>query len=167
MEGLGTRLPDTLHLELDLEELHLKCKLCVGNSYSWSELFLVHPLFFILSSNIILVFIYSIVSAPRILPPPPSLPLSPPSNEFSWVECCFGCEDGHEWYSPAGKGKYPVIEKAAGLTPDFYFRKITLVIRHILQSWNTFESSFVTHRLEWFSSFRSFKMMFIDFKLAQ
>ena len=35
MEGLGTRLPDTLHLELDLEELHLKCKLCVGNSYSW------------------------------------------------------------------------------------------------------------------------------------
>lgn len=42
---LGTRLPDTLHLELDLEELHLKCKLCVGNSYSWSELFLVHPLF--------------------------------------------------------------------------------------------------------------------------
>lgn len=45
MEGLGTRLADTLHLELDLEELHLKCKLCVGNSYSWSELFLVHPLF--------------------------------------------------------------------------------------------------------------------------
>ena len=46
MEGLGTRLPDTLHLELDLEELHLKCKLCVGNSYSWSDLFLVHPLFY-------------------------------------------------------------------------------------------------------------------------
>ncbi|RMX47245.1 hypothetical protein pdam_00012898 [Pocillopora damicornis] len=48
-------------------------------------------------------------SAPRILPPPPSLPLSPPSNEFSWVECCFGCEDGHEWYSPAGKGFFIVL----------------------------------------------------------
>ncbi|XP_073255880.1 uncharacterized protein [Porites lutea] len=46
-------------------------------------------------------------SAPPALPSPPAVvsrdPPSPP-KEFSWVECCFKCESGYEWYELGGKG---------------------------------------------------------------
>jgi len=48
-------------------------------------------------------------SAPLALPCPPqpiTVKDSPPSSsEFSWVDCCFRCDSGHEWYELQGKGK--------------------------------------------------------------
>ncbi|XP_022808691.1 uncharacterized protein LOC111345667 [Stylophora pistillata] len=46
-------------------------------------------------------------SAPPALPPPPPQPMitAPPSPKgFSWMECCFKCDDQHEWYQLGGKG---------------------------------------------------------------
>lgn len=42
-------------------------------------------------------------SAYPALPPPPPPP-PPPPKEFSWVDCCFKCDSGYEWYEPSGKG---------------------------------------------------------------
>lgn len=42
-------------------------------------------------------------SAYPALPPPPPPP-PPPPKEFSWVDCCFKCDSGYEWYEPGGKG---------------------------------------------------------------
>ncbi|CAH3109323.1 unnamed protein product [Pocillopora meandrina] len=39
---------------------------------------------------------------PALPPPPPPPP--PPPKEFSWVDCCFKCDSGYEWYEPSGKG---------------------------------------------------------------
>lgn len=44
-------------------------------------------------------------SAPPALPSPPVVFRDPsPPKEFSWVECCFKCESGYEWYQLGGKG---------------------------------------------------------------
>ena len=53
--------------------------------------------------------IFPIFSSPLALPCPPQPVIvkdSPPvSSEFSWMDCCFRCDSGHEWYEVQGKGK--------------------------------------------------------------
>ena len=53
------------------------------------------------------IIILPIFSAPPTLPPPrPVIKDSPPSSkEFTWVDCCFGCDSRYEWYDLRGKGK--------------------------------------------------------------
>ena len=49
----------------------------------------------------------STFSAPPALPSPPVVSRDPsPPKEFSWVECCFKCDSGYEWYELGGKGKF-------------------------------------------------------------